>query len=135
MAIILRGDKGTALTHNELDNNFRSFFYSASVDGTTLSFFTSASLNNEYRLPLTAPSGKDYYVQFKAGNAPSGANALFSGSENYLYDYRQQHLKHTGSFTNVGNATIDGNLTVTGTVTAQEMRTEFKYYFKRKLSF
>ena len=125
MAIILRGDKGTALTHNELDNNFRSFFYSASVDGTTLSFFTSASLNNEYRLPLTAPSGKDYYVQFKAGNAPSGANALFSGSENYLYDYRQQHLKHTGSFTNVGNATIDGNLTVTGTVTAQEMRTEF----------
>jgi hypothetical protein len=125
MAIILRGDKGTALTHNELDNNFRSFFYSASVEGTTLSFFTSASLNNEYRLPLTAPSGKDYYVQFKAGNAPSGANALFSGSENYLYDYRQQHLKHTGSFTNVGNATIDGNLTVTGTVTAQEMRTEF----------
>lgn len=125
MAIILRGDKGTALTHNELDNNFRSFFYSASVDGTTLSFFTSASLNNEYRLPLTAPSGKDYYIQFKAGNAPSGANALFSGSENYLYDYRQQHLKHTGSFTNVGNATIDGNLTVTGTVTAQEMRTEF----------
>jgi hypothetical protein len=125
MAIILRGDKGTALTHNELDNNFRSFFYSASVSGTTLSFFTSASLNNEYRLPLTAPSGKDYYVQFKAGNAPSGANALFSGSENYLYDYRQQHLKHTGSFTNVGNATIDGDLTVTGTVTAQEMRTEF----------
>ena len=125
MAIILRGDKGTALTHNELDNNFRSFFYSASVSGTTLSFFTSASLNNEYRLPLAPPSGKDYYVQFKAGNAPSGANALFSGSENYLYDYRQLHLKHTGSFTNVGNATIDGNLTVTGTVTAQEMRTEF----------
>lgn len=125
MAIILRGDKGTALTHNELDNNFRSFFYSASVSGTTLSFFTSASLNNEYRLPLSPPSGKDYYVQFKAGNAPSGANAIFSGSENYLYDYRQQHLKHTGSFTNIGNATIDGNLTVTGTVTAQEMRTEF----------
>lgn len=125
MAIILRGDKGTALTHNELDNNFRSFFYSASVDGTTLSFFTSASLNNEYRLPLTAPSGKDYYIQFKAGNAPSGANALFSGSENYLYDYRQLHLKHTGSFTNIGDATIDGDLVVTGTVTAQEMRTEF----------
>jgi len=125
MAIILRGDKGTALTHNELDNNFRSFFYSASVDGTTLSLFTSASLNNEYILPLTAPSGKDYYIQFKAGNAPSGANALFSGSENYLYDYRQLHLKHTGSFTNVGDATIDGDLVVTGTVTAQEMRTEF----------
>ena len=125
MAIILRGEKGTSLTHSELDNNFRSFFYSASVSGTTLSFFTSASLNNEYRLPLTNPSGRDYYIQFKAGNEPSGANALFSGSENYLYDYRQQHLKHTGSFTNIGDATIDGDLVVTGIVTAQEMRTEF----------
>ena len=125
MAIILRGDKGSALTHNELDNNFRSFFYSASLSGTTLSFFTSASLNNEYRLPMTAPAGLDYHIQFKAGNEPSGANALFTSSVNYIYDYRQSSLKNTGSFFNVGDATIDGNLTVTGTVTAQEMRTEF----------
>ena len=125
MAIILRGDKGSALTHNELDNNFRSFFYSASLSGTTLSFFTSASLNNEYQLPVTAPAGLDYHIQFKAGNDPSGANALFTSSVNYLYDYRQSSLKNTGSFFNVGNATIDGDLTVTGTVTAQEMRTEF----------
>jgi hypothetical protein len=125
MAITLRGDKGTSLTHLELDNNFRSFFYSASVSGTTLYFYTSASLNNEYRLPMTAPSGKDYYIQFKAGNDPSGSGALFSGSESFLYDYRQGALKVTGSFYNVGDATIDGNLTVTGTVTAQEMRTEF----------
>ena len=125
MAITLRGDKGTSLTHLELDNNFRSFFYSASVSGTTLYFYTSASLNNEYRLPMTAPSGKDYYIQFKAGNDPSGSGALFSGSESFLYDYRQGAFKVTGSFYNVGDATIDGNLTVTGTVTAQEMRTEF----------
>lgn len=131
MAIILRGDKGSALTHTELDNNFRQFYYSASYSGTSIYLYTSASLNNEIQLPLTPPAGYDYHIQFKEGNEPSGANALFSSSANFLYDFRQEHFKHTGSFTNVGsftntgNATIDGDLTVTGTVTAQEMRTEF----------
>ena len=125
MAIILRGDKGAALTHTELDNNFRQFYYSASVSGTTLSLFTSASLANSTDLPLNPPSGYDYYVQFKKGNKPSGSEATFSGSANFLYDFRQDSFKHTGSFYNVGDATVDGNLTVTGTVTAQEMRTEF----------
>ena len=125
MAIILRGDKGAALTHTELDNNFRQFYYSASVSGTTLSLFTSASLANSHDLPLNPPSGYDYFVQVKKGNKPSGSEATFTGSANFLYDFRQDSFKHTGSFFNVGNATVDGNLTVTGTVTAQEMRTEF----------
>lgn len=125
MAIILRADKGTPLSHTELDNNFRQLFYSASFSGTQLSLFTSASLDNEVTIPFSTPYGKEYYVQYKEGNATSGSNSSFSGSANFLYDYRQFHLKHTGSFTNVGNATVDGNLTVTGTVTAQEMRTEF----------
>jgi len=125
MAIILRADKGTPLSHTELDNNFRQLFYSASFSGTQLSLFTSASLDNEVTIPFSTPYGKEYYVQYKEGNATSGSNSSFSGSANFIYDYRQFHLKHTGSFTNVGNATVDGNLTVTGTVTAQEMRTEF----------
>lgn len=125
MAIILRGDKGSALTHTELDNNFRQFYYSASYSGTSIYLYTSASLNNEIQLPLTPPAGYDYHIQFKEGNEPSGANALFSSSANFLYDFRQQSFKNTGSFYNVGNATIDGDLVVTGTVTAQEMRTEF----------
>lgn len=125
MAIILRADKGTPLSHTELDNNFRQLFYSASFSGTQLSLFTSASLDNEVTIPFSTPYGKEYYVQYKEGNATSGSNSSFSGSANFLYDYRQLHLKHTGSFSNIGDATIDGNLTVTGTVTAQEMRTEF----------
>jgi len=125
MAIKLRGDKGQALTHLELDNNFRSFFYSASYSGTSIYLYTSASLNNEIQLPIAPPAGYDYHIQFKEGNEPSGANALVSSSANFLYDYRQSALKNTGSFYNVGNATIDGDLVVTGTVTAQEMRTEF----------
>jgi len=124
MAIILRGNKGSALTHTELDNNFRQFFYSASYDGTSLSLFTTASLNNEINLPMSAPSGYDYYIQFKSGNAPSGANAVFSGSESLIYDFRENHLKHTGSFTNVGDGTFTGNVTVDGTLTAQTFNTE-----------
>ena len=87
--------------------------------------FTSASLANSHDLPLNPPSGYDYFVQVKKGNKPSGSEATFTGSANFLYDFRQDSFKHTGSFFNVGNATVDGNLTVTGTVTAQEMRTEF----------
>ena len=34
MAITLRTEKGTALTYAEMDKNFSSFFYSASVDYT-----------------------------------------------------------------------------------------------------
>lgn len=131
MAITLRGDKGTSLTHLELDNNFRSFFYSASYSGTSIYLYTSASLNNEIQIPMTPPAGYDYHIQFKEGNEPSGANANFTSSVNFKYDFRQSSFKNTGSFynvgsfTNTGNATIDGDLTVTGTVTAQEMRTEF----------
>lgn len=125
MAIILRADKGSPLSHTELDNNFRQLFYSASFSGTQISLFTSASLDNEVTIPLTTPLGRDYYIQYKDGNADSGSDSKFSGSANFIYDYRQLHLKHTGSFSNIGDATIDGNLTVTGTVTAQEMRTEF----------
>ena len=34
MAIILRGDKGSALSHHELDNNFRHFTGSHAVTGS-----------------------------------------------------------------------------------------------------
>ena len=38
MGLIFRGTKGSALTHNELDNNFREFVYSGSVEGSTGTF-------------------------------------------------------------------------------------------------
>lgn len=125
MAIILRGDKGTALSHSELDNNFRHFIYSSSISGTAISLFTTASLNNEIQIPGGAPSGSDYSIQYKVGSAVSGANALFGATPNFIFDYRQNSLKLTGSLVTVGDHFVDGDLTVTGTVTAQEYRTEF----------
>ena len=40
MAIILRQTKGSELTFAEVDGNFSSLFYSASLDGTFLNFYT-----------------------------------------------------------------------------------------------
>lgn len=45
MGITFRNTKGSALTHTELDNNFREYFYSASVAGQTITFFKSQSLD------------------------------------------------------------------------------------------
>lgn len=43
MAITLRADTGSALTHNQVDTNFTSFFYSSSISGTTLTLFMTGS--------------------------------------------------------------------------------------------
>lgn len=45
MGITFRNTKGSALTHTEMDNNFREYFYSASVSGQTITFFKSQSLD------------------------------------------------------------------------------------------
>jgi len=45
MGITFRNTKGSALTHTEMDNNFREYFYSASVDAQSITFFKSQSLD------------------------------------------------------------------------------------------
>ena len=124
MAIILRGDKGSALSHQELDNNFRQFVYSSSISGTAISLFTTASLCNELQFPGGAPSGSDYNIQYKVGNADSGSNALFGSTPNFIFDYRQNKLKLTGSLITIGDHHVDGNVTVTGTITGKEFHTQ-----------
>jgi len=43
MAITLRTDSGSALTYAQVDTNFTSLFYSASLSGSTLTFFRTGS--------------------------------------------------------------------------------------------
>jgi hypothetical protein len=43
MAIVLRADTGSALTHNQVDTNFTSFFYSASLGSGAITFFKTGS--------------------------------------------------------------------------------------------
>jgi hypothetical protein len=138
MAIILRGNKGTALTHSELDNNFRQFFYSASYSGTLMTLHTTASLDNQVEIPLPAPHGRDGYIQVKSGDAPSGSEVQATSSKSFLYDYHTSELRLTGSMMVraqmtgsggtalivSGNQYITENLIVGGTVTAEEFITE-----------
>jgi len=136
MAITLRGTKGGALTHDELDNNFREFFYSASVEGSSVLFHRYTAVSSSLSFPIDPPSGRDGYIQLKSGNAISGANAIHTGSANLLFDYRNNILKVTGSSIQIGDSSttgtvsitgssnITGNLVVGGTVTAEEFITE-----------
>ena len=133
MAIQFRGTKGSSLTHNELDQNFREFFYSASYEGSNLKLHKFTSISSSINVPLTNPVGRNGAIQFKLGNAVSGANAQFTGSSNLVF--ANNHLKITGSvlidasaagdqFDLTGSAKITDNLTVGGTLTAEEFVTE-----------
>lgn len=133
MAIQFRGSKGSSLTHNELDQNFREFFYSASVEGSNLELHRYTATSSSISVPLSSPVGRNGAIQFKLGSAVSGANAQFTGSQNLTFV--QNTLKVTGSilldtqnevgiFEVTGSGKFSGNLTVGGTLTAEEFVTE-----------
>ena len=133
MAITFRGSKGSSLTHNELDQNFREFFYSASYAGSSLLLHKFTSVSSSVSIPLTNPVGRNGAIQFKFGSAVSGANAQFTGSQNLTFV--ENVLKVTGSilldtqdesgiFEVTGSGKLTGNLVVGGTVTAEEFITE-----------
>ena len=136
MGLTFRGEKGSPLLHTELDNNFREFFYSASVSGSDLLMFRSRSLDNTVTLPLSYPKGGEYAIQLKKGTAPSGSGTSFSGSQNLIYDFRENTTKISGSliisssrvttpFLVQGSGSITGDLVVGGKVTAEEFITEY----------
>jgi len=133
MAIQFRGTKGSSLTHDELDQNFREYFYSASVEGSNLELHKFTSVSSSVSVPLSNPVGRNGAIQFKLGSAVSGANAQFTGSQNLTFV--ENNLKVTGSilldtqnevgiFEVTGSGKFSGNLTVGGTLTAEEFVTE-----------
>ena len=68
MTIQFRGSKGSSLTHNELDQNFREFFYSASVEGSNLELHRYTATSSSISVPLSSPVGRNGAIQFKLGN-------------------------------------------------------------------
>ena len=118
MAITLRNTKGSALTHTELDNNFREFYYSASYNDFELQLFKSTSLEDEFKLPVNVGKGPALSIQVKSGSALTGSEATVTGSSNFTFDFGSNILNLTGS----GN--ITGNLTVGGVVTAERFHSE-----------
>ena len=111
MAITLRDNKGTPLTHEEMDTNFREFFYSGSIHQSEIRLFRSRSLDPEFSIPFTPPNGLDKYIQIRSGSDLSGSGAVFTGSQNFTFDYDNNVFEVTGSTNIKGNVEIDGVIT------------------------
>ena len=120
MALTFRGTKGSALTHDELDLNFREFFYSASVDGNILELHKSQSLAEPVRLPMPRSVGSDGYIQLKEGNGPSGSGEFVTASKDFKFDYTSSILYVTGTYNHLGNVDVQGDMLVNGVLTAQQ---------------
>ena len=60
MAITLRTITGSALTYEQLDTNFSSYFYSASYAGGTITLFTTGS--NDTGSAVPAPASMSFTV-------------------------------------------------------------------------
>ena len=122
--ITLRGDKGSPLTHEELDINFKNFFYSASREGSILSLFRSTSLDQELQIPFEAPVGRNFSVQLKSGNAVSGSSVFFTGSNDFRFDWDQGLLVTTGSGLFTQDLRVHGDIIATGSVRAAAFITD-----------
>jgi len=115
MAITLRSRKGSALTHVEVDTNFRSFYNSASINGNTLSLFTSESTN----------ARKNISLNNVAGVASNNQIIFRSGSTANLGSNNLQFRHATNLFKLNGNAEITGSIIVKGTLRAEQIHTTF----------
>ena len=120
MALTFRGTKGSPLTHDELDLNFREFFYSASVDGNILELHRSQSLAQPVKLPMPRSIGNDGYIQLKEGNGPSGSGEFVTASKDFKFDYTSSILYVTGTYNHKGNVDVQGDMLVNGVLTAQQ---------------
>ena len=137
MAITLRADKGTQLTYNELDNNFLSYFYSASIssDQSTLSLFYTGSSGlsisqTSIQIPLNPYTGSNPPVAGNPSTIQYNNAGNFGGDDDLRWDSNNNRLI-------VGNETVfnagdkvnikDGSVTVrrTGASTAPY----FRYHF------
>ena len=92
MAITLRSNKGTALTYNELDVNFSSIFYSASLssDLSQLSlYYTGSAVQSAstINIPLNPYTGSQPEVAGNVGELQFKLNPTqFGGASAIVYD-------------------------------------------------
>lgn len=121
MAVKFRAQKGTPLTYSELDNNFGSYFYSASVSNTSVTLHYPASLE----VPVNSGSvsfslvkgleqtGADRRIPFYSGSSELSSDPNLgvdvSGSVGIGVDF-------TNDFPLDYKLTVSGSIKATGTV-------------------
>ena len=81
MGITLRTDIGTALTHTQVDSNFCSLFFSASVNNQTLTLYTTGSsgLGTPIRSSSLTLTGLNYWTA-SGGNLTTNSGVIITGS-------------------------------------------------------
>lgn len=92
MAITLRADKGSALTYSELDNNFVSFFYSASISTNQefLNLFYTGSSGlglsqTSIQIPLNPYTGSNPPVAGNATTVQYNNAGSFGGDDDFRW--------------------------------------------------
>jgi hypothetical protein len=131
MAITLRAVTGSALSHNQLDTNFSSFFYSASVSASTLNlhYTGSAVIGQSPRsASLSLPSSSKWsditgggisrnsVVQVTGSFGVTGSTNIFGNltqGENGLQAYNFSHAEGTQTIASGTYSHAEGSQTVT----------------------
>lgn len=116
MAINFRADKGTALTYSEVDNNFGSYFTSASANGTTFTLYYPSSS----QVPVNSGSVEISLIKGLQDVGAHGRIAHFSGSSGI--STTQGFLINDDGNVSIGadsdTPTLDYKLTVEGDIKA-----------------
>ena len=122
--IKLRQLKGSALTHTEMDDNFRQLLHSSSISGVTsdgsatLTLFSSASVypSNTYPLGVTFPYTGSALITGSLNVIGQVSSSLgFIGDGSQLTNLPgQDPFPYTGSADVTGSIILTGSLTVDG---------------------
>jgi len=117
MAITFRETKGSPLTHDELDQNFREFFFSSSYIGEQerpygVTMYRSKSLSQGTDIYFPQAIGSNYWIQIKSGSNNISSSHL-TGSSNFQYNYDTDHLSVSGSGNFQGDLVVNGKLSAT----------------------
>jgi hypothetical protein len=88
--ITYRLEKGTSLTHQEMDNNFRSVIYSSSIhdEGDTLRLHYDTNANDYITIPLNSGSGASTIADNINNRVITGTGtpSLLQGEANFTFD-------------------------------------------------
>jgi hypothetical protein len=118
MAIILRTVAGTALSHTQVDTNFCSLFYSASVNGQTLTFYTTGS--SGLGVPVASSSltltGLNFWTASGA-NLTRNSDVIITGSlvngyPGLISSANYTHVEGRGTIASAELAHAEGRSTV-----------------------
>ena len=120
MALTFRADKGSALTYSEVDNNFGSYFTSASANGNTFTLYYPSSS----QVPVNSGSVEISLIKGLQDQGAHGRIAHFSGSSGI--DTTQGFLINDEGNVVIGadsdtptleyKLTVEGDIKATGTI-------------------